>query len=209
MRYKDWNGTNAYTFFLTDHLGSTTLTVLPDGTQAGRMLYRAFGEQRFTSGTTPTDYRYTGQLAQADVGLYYYGARWYDPALGRFTQADTLIPQPGNPLDWDRYAYVRNSPVNYTDPSGHFTEDEIQHYFGVDSWDDVLKVFQEGGALEGRWGWLTVLQKAELGDEISINWDVDQLPYDHPDVDSSFKGKFKLDKSGRLIITGEGVHGPD
>lgn len=65
-------------------------TVLPDGTPAGKMLYKAFGEQRYGSGTTPTDYRYrgaqrsipvgdTGQLSQmTDTGLYYYGARWYD-----------------------------------------------------------------------------------------------------------------------------------
>jgi len=86
------------------------------------MLYKAFGEQRHSSGTTPTDYRYTGQLEQAGIGLYYYGARWYDPKLGRFTQADSIIPQPGNPLDWDRYAYSSNNPINYTDPTGHTPE---------------------------------------------------------------------------------------
>jgi len=55
----------------------------------------------------------------ADFGLLFYNARWYDPALGRFTQADILIPQPGNPASWDRYAYVLNSPVDLADPSGH------------------------------------------------------------------------------------------
>jgi len=84
------------------------------------MLYRAFGEQRYSSGTTPTDYRYTGQLEQATIGLYYYGARWYDPALGRFTQPDTIVPLESQGVQaWDRYAYVNNSPVNYTDPTGH------------------------------------------------------------------------------------------
>ncbi len=55
----------------------------------------------------------------SDFGLMNYNARWYDPALGRFVQADTLIPQPGNPQAWDRYAYVENNPLRYTDPSGH------------------------------------------------------------------------------------------
>ncbi len=73
-------------------------------------------------------------------------------------------------MAWDRYGYGYNNPSRYTDPTGHFNKDEIKNYFGVDSWDDVLRVFQEGGTLEGRWGWLTVLQKAELGDEININW---------------------------------------
>ena len=53
-------------------------------------------------------------------GLMYYNARWYDPTLGRFAQADTLIPGAGNPLAWDRYAYVNNNPVRHNDPSGHF-----------------------------------------------------------------------------------------
>ena len=52
----------------------------------------------------------------------YYNARWYDPALGRFTQADTLIPGAGNPLAWDRYAYVNDNPLRYRDPSGHCVE---------------------------------------------------------------------------------------
>ena len=128
MRYKDLAQGNTLVFLLSDHLGGTNVVVSSSGEEEYRLLYRAFGEQRNTINgeveeETLTDYRYTGQLEQADVGLYYYGARWYDPALGRFTQPDTLIPQPGNPLDWDRYAYVRNSPVNYTDPTGHMLSD--------------------------------------------------------------------------------------
>lgn len=44
-------------------------------------------------------------------------ARWYDPSLGRFTQADTIVPDGVQGLD--RYVYVNNSPMNYVDPSGH------------------------------------------------------------------------------------------
>jgi len=58
------------------------------------MLYKPFGEVRYTSGTTPTQYTYTGQYSNmAEIGLMYYNARWYDPALGRFVQADSLIPK--------------------------------------------------------------------------------------------------------------------
>ncbi len=49
----------------------------------------------------------------------YYGARWYDSSLGRFLSADTIIPQPGDPQAWDRFAYALNNPVLFTDPSGH------------------------------------------------------------------------------------------
>jgi len=47
------------------------------------------------------------------------GARMYDPELGRFISPDTIIPDPGNPQDLNRYAYVRNNPLAYVDPSGH------------------------------------------------------------------------------------------
>ena len=66
-----------------------------------------------------TDKTYIGKREKADLGNYYYGARWYDPTLGHFLQADTIIPQPGNPLAWNRFAYTLYNPVRYTDPSGH------------------------------------------------------------------------------------------
>jgi RHS repeat-associated protein len=85
--------------------------------------YRAFGATRFTPGTTPTSYRCTGQWEEAAPGLYFYNARWYDPALGRFAQPDSLIPEQSQGAQaWDRYAYVNNNPLKYTDPSGHWLE---------------------------------------------------------------------------------------
>jgi RHS repeat-associated protein len=55
--------------------------------------------------------------------LYWYGSRWYDDALGRFIQADTDVPESQGPQALDRYAYVNNSPINYTDPTGHGIND--------------------------------------------------------------------------------------
>ncbi len=54
------------------------------------------------------------------MGLYYYGARYFDPQLGRFVQSDSIIPNPGDPVSFDRYAYVRNNPIKYNDPTGHW-----------------------------------------------------------------------------------------
>jgi RHS repeat-associated protein len=120
------NGTqNTLNWTLSDHLGSSSVTTTANGTWYSELRYSAFGETRYSSGITPTDYRYTGQLEQADVNLYYYNARWYDPALGRFIQADTIVPEPGSAKSYDRYMYVNNNPVRYTDPSGHIIPDEI------------------------------------------------------------------------------------
>jgi len=60
------------------------------GAKMSEMRYTPFGETRF--GDAPTDRRFTGQRHEAGLGLYDYGARYYDPALGRFLQADSIVP---------------------------------------------------------------------------------------------------------------------
>ena len=105
-------------YFLTDHLGSTAITLDSGANKVAELRYSAWGETRYTSGATPTQRRYTGQL-EAEAGLYFYNARWFDPSLGRFSQADTIIPGAGKVLAWDRYAGMVNNPVRYNDPTGH------------------------------------------------------------------------------------------
>ena len=112
------NGTLSY--LLGDHLGSSSVTTNASGVKTASALYKAFGETRFSSGALGTDYKFTGQREQAELGLYFYGARWFDPSIGRFTSPDTMIPSTQGTQAWDRYAYVNNNPVRYTDPTGHF-----------------------------------------------------------------------------------------
>jgi len=108
------------TYILSDHLGSTSLITDSAGVLISETKYKAWGEVRYSSGTNPSEYTYTGQYSYtSDFGLMFYNARWYDPSLGRFAQADTIVPSGVQGLD--RYAYVNNSPVMYTDPSGHTT----------------------------------------------------------------------------------------
>ena len=119
VRRRDASG-DELTYIFGDHLGSTSVTADANGTLLSRTLYHPWGTVRYQTGALPTDYTYTGQYSYTDAfGLMYYNARWYDPALGRFAQADTLIPGAGNPLAWDRYAYTLDNPLRYSDPSGH------------------------------------------------------------------------------------------
>ncbi len=90
------------------------------GKVLGEMRYKAWGETRYAAGDSLTDFAYTGQRQEPDLGFYYYKARWYDPALGRFMQADTIVPEAGNPMALDRYGYALNNPLAYTDSSGHW-----------------------------------------------------------------------------------------
>ena len=122
MRDGNGTGTNGLSWLLADHLGSTSLTTNASGTKTAEVRYKAWGEDRYTWGTTLTTMKYTGQREESLLGLYFYNARWYDSKLGRFIQADTIIPEPGNPMAWDRYAYTINNPVNYIDPTGPVVE---------------------------------------------------------------------------------------
>jgi hypothetical protein len=51
------------------------------------------------------------------IGIISTLARWYDPALGRFAQADTVVPNPGDPVAWDRYAYSKTTLVRFANIS--------------------------------------------------------------------------------------------
>jgi RHS repeat-associated protein len=103
------------TYLHTDHLGSTSVT---SGAVTSTQVYYPFGSIRATTGSMPTDYGFTGQRLDSSSGLMYYGARYYDPALGRFISADTQLASPGNPQALNRYSYGLNNPVKYVDPSG-------------------------------------------------------------------------------------------
>jgi RHS repeat-associated protein len=106
-------------WLLGDHLGSTSMVADASGTVVNELRYSAFGEIRYQNGIPTTDYLYTGQRQEAEIGLYYYVARWYDPAIGRFIQADSVVPNPMSSKGFDRYSYSYNSPLIYLDPSGH------------------------------------------------------------------------------------------
>src|SRR5712692_10842339 len=51
------------------------------------------------------------------------GARWYDPSIGVWTQPDSIVPNPIDPLALNRYSFVEGNPLKYTDPSGRGAQD--------------------------------------------------------------------------------------
>jgi RHS repeat-associated protein len=93
--------------------------------KSAEVRYMPWGTTRYTSGTNPSGYYFTGQRWESSIGLYFYNARWYDPSAGRFIQADTIVPGAGNPQAYDRYAYVLNNPLKYVDPTGHATCEDM------------------------------------------------------------------------------------
>jgi len=119
-------------YLLTDHLGSVAAITDDDGTLLAQQRYLPFGGVRHdtapeklipNSPVTQTDFGYTGQRDLEGMGLMDYNARFYDSNIGRFIQPDSIIPSPADPQSWNRFAYVLNNPIRYSDPSGHWVDE--------------------------------------------------------------------------------------
>jgi RHS repeat-associated protein len=122
----------------SDHLGSSSVLVTSsNGVVSGSTArYYPFGAYRTTPSQTITDRQFTGHQHNDDLGLIYMNARFYVPGIGRFASADTIVPDPVNPQQFNRYTYVLNNPVRFTDPTGHCAEngDESCWAFAEQIW---------------------------------------------------------------------------
>jgi RHS repeat-associated protein len=108
-------------FSHADHLDGVHAISGPDGLNAQLIEYSPWGEMSRTQGTLDTSRGFTGQEADAETQLLYYGGRYYDPVLGRFISADLVSGIVEDPQSWNRYSYVENHPTRFTDPTGHCT----------------------------------------------------------------------------------------
>ncbi len=83
--------------------------------------YDAFGDEVNTSTTDANPFRYAGQYFDSETGTYYLRARYYSPALGRFTQQDAWgYGNPSDPLSLNLYVYCYGNPVAFIDFNGHW-----------------------------------------------------------------------------------------
>jgi RHS repeat-associated protein len=113
----------AVSYYLPDAQGSVRALANGSGTITDTYDYTAFGELYGTpSGSTVNSYLYTSQMFDNATGLYSLRARDYDPFVGRFLSQDTFPVNYRNPIELNRYGYVANSPINFSDPSGNLKD---------------------------------------------------------------------------------------
>ncbi len=111
-------------YFHPDHLGSIAYLTDSAGKIVTRMNYTPYGE---TAGTVKPSknifsQKFTGQVDDGvKTGLMYYNARFYDPLIGRFLSADSIVPGVVNTQAFNRYSYVNNNPMMFIDRNGHWS----------------------------------------------------------------------------------------
>ncbi|MCG3113837.1 MAG: hypothetical protein MCM46_18690 [Candidatus Manganitrophus sp. SB1] len=110
--------TDEIKYFHADHLGSTSVVTDQAGGKIAEYIYRPYGDNFLIAGSD-FRYKYTSQEKDDQTGLYFYNARYYDPVLARFISPDSILPDLANPQAFNRYSYVYNNPLIYTDPTGH------------------------------------------------------------------------------------------
>jgi RHS repeat-associated protein len=105
-----------------------TVTITDEsGSVLERLSYDAWGKRRYADGTddpagvitSQTSRGFTGHEELDAVGLVHMNGRVYDPLLARFGTPDPTTESPFSTQGWNRYSYVGNSPLNFTDPSGY------------------------------------------------------------------------------------------
>ena len=131
-------------YLLYDHLGSPDVVTDAAGTVVQDLSFDAWGQRRAPNDWTTlallrladtthgryTPRGFTGHEMLDAVGIIHMNGRIYDPKLARFLQADPVIQFPHHAQSYNRYSYVLNNPLAYTDPSGYFIGKLFKKLFG-------------------------------------------------------------------------------
>ena len=132
------------TYYHTDALGSPVAATDQQGNVVWRETYEPYGERIKKEPASSTNARWhTGHVLDAETGLQYAGARYYDPVLGRFMGIDPKGFSQVDPHSFNRFAYGNNNPYKYIDPDGRdviiaitrdtYTKNSISGTIGVTS----------------------------------------------------------------------------
>lgn len=143
------NGVNDTRYFHSDHLGDVDVITNESGTVLVRLSFDAFGKRRNAAawaGAVPSgDWTQINALTHRgftfhehidNTELIHMNGRVYDPIIGRFISADPFIQDVGDSQMLNRYSYVKNNPLSYTDPSGFFLKK---------LWKKVKRFFKKWG----------------------------------------------------------------
>ncbi|WP_298769041.1 toxin TcdB middle/N-terminal domain-containing protein [uncultured Shewanella sp.] len=138
-----------------DHQGSNLSITNQSGQVTKQYFYTAFGHameiehNSLIHATKPIAQAYTDHETLPTLNIIQMGGRIYDPILSRFLQADPSIQSPQNLQNYNRFSYVLNNPLRYTDPSGYNFFEKVYKFLGkIDGREHSQKyVFQKNPTL--------------------------------------------------------------
>ncbi|MES0492070.1 MAG: RHS repeat-associated core domain-containing protein [Leptospirales bacterium] len=154
----DSNGKAAY--YLANHVDSVKVVTDDAGKALSRTEYLPYGETFQQEGDIKFTAKYNGQALDEESDLYYYNARHYDPEIGRFVTADTVIDGPMTIKGWNLYMYVGGNPIMYKDPTGHAGVGQIMENSALTSGE---KIVMGGGKEDLK---ITAEQSKEIENEL-------------------------------------------
>jgi len=146
------DGEEEPTYLHHDQLGSTRLLTDAAGEPSATFTYTAYGQLASEAGTATTPLGYAGQYTDADTGLQYLRARFYDPATAQFLTRDPIEAMTREP-----YSYAQGNPVSNVDRTGLEREEEIECLgcLPVPTAEDYERAAEEvQEAAEDVWGWI-------------------------------------------------------
>jgi RHS repeat-associated protein len=177
-------------FYHSDHLGSSSLITDNNGTLVQHLEYVPFGEVfvEENKSTWSTPYKFTSKELDAETGLYYFGARYYDPKTSVWLSVDPLAEKYPN---YSSYNYCLNNPIKYIDPDGNspisvfakiiakqgvkvavktFAKNQIEHRLKNYMSKNLMKQFAKDlddiiGTLDNEW-WETALELVPVAGDI-------------------------------------------
>lgn len=119
---------NDANFYHDDVLGSPIMATDALGNEIWSQGYQPYGSELNTIGKRNNLHvSYTGKQYNSDIGLAYYGARYYNPLIGRFMSTDPKGFTDKNLMSFNRYAYANDNPYVYIDPTGEFSFNNTMH----------------------------------------------------------------------------------
>lgn len=114
------NQAEKYTYYLYNGHGDVVQTVTASGEVQNQYDYDVFGNRTLTIEVYAESIQYAGEFYDAESGLYYLRARYYDPYTARFISEDSYRGEDTNPLSLNLYTYAHNNPILFLDPTGHW-----------------------------------------------------------------------------------------
>ena len=175
-------------YYHRDQLGSVELITDQNGAVSQRSGFDAWGKSRYSDwqddplgpfDTMKALMTFTGHENISEMGLIHMNGRIFDPVLGRFLSADPNITDPMNLQNYNRYSYVLNNPLRYTDPSGY----DI-HNVPIDN-ITITASFTGGGGFDSSFfdfgGFADFGSFADFGDGFTYDIDLGDFEFDVKD----------------------------